>query len=49
MKLRYLKAKQWLLIALLGLMGLSSCSKEDDNDLPTLMYGPPTKAYNVVE
>ena len=46
MKIRFLKAKHWLLIALLGLMGLSSCSKDDENDGPYLMYGPPPKAYN---
>ena len=44
-----LKAKHWLLIAILGLMGLSSCSKDDDSEGPRLMYGPPPKAYNAVE
>lgn len=49
MKLRYLKVKYWLLIAILGLMGLSSCGKDDEDDGPRLMYGPPQKAYHVVE
>ena len=30
MKLRLLKAKHWLLITLLGMLGLSSCEKQKD-------------------
>ncbi len=46
MKLRFLKAKHWLLIALLGLMGFTSCSKDDEDDRPMLMYGGPEMTYN---
>ena len=49
MKLRCLKAKHWLLIALLGLMGFTACNKDDEDDQIRLMYGPPEKAYNAVE
>lgn len=49
MKLRFLKAKHWLLIALLGLMGFTACNKDDEDDQIRLMYGPPEKAYNAVE
>ena len=45
MRRRFLKAKHWLLIALLGLMGLTSCSKDDESDGPYLMYGVPEKTY----
>lgn len=40
MKLRLLKAKHWLLITLMGLLGLSSCEKQKD------MYGCPEPDYN---
>lgn len=46
MKLRFLKAKHWLLIALLGLMGFTACSKDDDENRPMLMYGVQEKTYN---
>ena len=48
MGLRYLRVKHWLLIVLLGMMGFSSCSKENDNDDdgPHVMYGVPTKTYS---
>lgn len=45
MRRRFLKAKHWLLIALLGLMGLTSCGKDDESDSPYLMYGVPEKTY----
>ncbi len=32
MKIRYLKAKHWLLITLMGMLGLSACCKGDDED-----------------
>lgn len=46
MKLRFLKAKHWLLIALLGLMGFTACSKDEDDQIQ-LMYGPKETAYNL--
>lgn len=46
MTLRYLKAKHWLLIAPLGLMGLSSCGKDNEYDGPQLMYGVQETTYN---
>ena len=49
MRIRLLKAKHWLLIALLGVLGLTACSKDENDDAPHLMYGPPQKAYNAVE
>lgn len=39
MKLRLLKAKHWLLITLMGMLGLSSCEKQED------MYGCPEPDY----
>lgn len=45
MKLRFLKAKHWLLIALLGLMGFTACSKDEDDQIH-LMYGVPETTYN---
>ena len=49
MKTRLLKAKHWLLIALMGVLGLSACSKDENDDSPHLMYGPPQKANTAVE
>ena len=46
MKLRFLKAKHWLLIALLGLMGFTACSKDDKDDQIREMYGVPETTYN---
>ena len=44
MKIRFLKAKHWLLVALMGLMGLAtSCTEEDE---PIDMYGCPPSEYN---
>ncbi len=48
MKIRFLKAKHWLLISVMGLFGLTSCEKmygspePDYNDTlsPSVMYGP---------
>lgn len=40
MKLRLLKAKHWLLITLMGMLGLSSCEKQKD------MYGCSEPDYN---
>ena len=30
-------------------LGLTACSKDENDDAPHLMYGPPQKAYNAVE
>ena len=49
MKIKFLKAKHWLIIALMGILGLSACSKDENDDSPRLMYGPPPKACNAVE
>ena len=46
MKIHFLKAKHWLLIALLGIMGFSSCSKDENDDEIQLMYGVPETTYN---
>lgn len=40
MKIRFLKAKHWLLISVMGLFGLTSCEKQLD------MYGSPEPDYN---
>ena len=32
MKIRFIKAKHWLLITLMGMLGLSACSKDDDEE-----------------
>ncbi len=46
MKVRILKAKHWLMLALLSLMGFASCSKDDKEDDIRMMYGVPEKTYN---
>lgn len=46
MKLWFLKAKHWLLLVLLGMMGVASCGKDDKEDDIQLMYGVPEKTYN---
>ena len=49
MKIRFLKAKHWLLITLLGIMGVaSSCTKMYDcpEDEFKPMYGCPPSEYN---
>ena len=38
MKIRLLKAKHWMLISIMGLLGVSSCQKD--------MYGTPETPYN---
>ena len=45
MKNHLLKARHWLLLLLLGLLGGSvcSCTRYDE---PELMYGVPTTGYN---
>ena len=47
MKRRYLKAKHWLLLFLLGLLGVSvsSCEKYGTPE-PYEMYGCPPSEYN---
>lgn len=40
MKIRLLKVKHWLLISIMGLLGLTSCEKQKD------MYGCPESSYN---
>lgn len=48
MRLRVLKAKHWLILTLLGMLGMASCSKDKD-DGPSeikVMYGCPTSEYN---
>ena len=50
MRLCYLKAKHWLLIALLGVVGatVSSCEKYGcpECEEPADMYGSPETEYN---
>lgn len=47
MKLRLLKAKHWLLITLMGMLGLSSCEKYGCPECEiTPMYGVPSTEYN---
>lgn len=52
MRISYLKFRRWLLLALLGVMGIgvSSCEKygspEDDYDGPRPMYGVIQTEYN---
>ena len=51
MKVKYLKFRRWLLLALLGLMsiGVSSCEKSDSDeeyDGPRPMYGVIQTEYN---
>ena len=43
MKVRFLKAKNWLIVAFLGLMGVSVCSCEKYG---TQEEGCPTTEYN---
>ena len=43
MKIRFLKAKNWLIVAFLGLMGVSVCSCEKYG---TQEEGCPTTEYN---
>lgn len=44
MKTKFLKAKYWLLMALMGLLGVAtSCEKESE---PIDMYGCPPTEYN---
>ena len=45
MKVKYLKFRRWLLLALLGTLGVASCSKSNDDDIQ-LMYGVPETEYN---
>ena len=45
MKVKYLKFRRWLLLALLGTLGVASCSKSTDDDIQ-LMYGVPETEYN---
>lgn len=46
MKIWFLKARHWLLVALLGLLGFTACNKEDEDDQIHLMYGVPESTYN---
>ena len=46
MKIHVLKAKHWLLLVLLGMIGFTSCSKDDEEDQIHLMYGVPETTYN---
>ena len=46
MKVRFLKAKNWLIVALLGLMGVGICSCEKYGTQEEDMYGCPTTEYN---
>jgi hypothetical protein len=46
MKVKFLKARHWLLVALLGLLGFTACNKEDEDDQIHLMYGVPESTYN---
>ena len=34
MKLRYFKAKHWLLLSLMGLLGFVSCGKDNNEEEP---------------
>ena len=45
MKIRFLKAKNWFIVAFLGLMGVSVCSCEKYGTQED-MYGCPTTEYN---
>lgn len=45
MKVKYLKFRRWLLLALLGTLSVASCSKSTDDDIQ-LMYGVPETEYN---
>lgn len=45
MRLHILKAKHWLLLALLGMMGFSSCNNDDEERIVP-MYGVPETNYN---
>ena len=46
MKIRILKAKHWLLVALLGLMGVASSCAKEYGPLEPDMYGCPPSEYN---
>lgn len=50
MRIKYLKFRHWLLMALLGAVGVASCSKygtpEEDYDGPRPMYGVIQTEYN---
>ena len=47
MKIKFLKAKHWLLAALMGLMGVAtSCTVEYGTLEPEDMYGCPPSEYN---
>lgn len=46
MKIRYLKAKHWLLITLLGMLGLASCCKDEEEPRFETDYGVIETPYN---
>lgn len=46
MKVNVLKAKRWLIVALLGLMGVGVCSCEKYGTQEEEMYGCPPSEYN---
>ena len=48
MKLGFLKAKHWLLISLMGMLGFTSCCKDNDEEEPRIapMYGVQETTFN---
>lgn len=48
MKPRFLKAKHWLLISLMGMLGFTSCCKDNDEEepRPVPMYGVQETTFN---
>lgn len=44
MKIRLLKAKHWLIVTLMGMLGLSSCEKPCEKQLD--MYGCPEPGFD---
>lgn len=48
MKPRFLKAKHWLLISLMGMLGFTSCCKDNDEEESRIapMYGVQETTFN---
>lgn len=45
MKIRFFKVTRWLLVAVMGLLGLAACSKDDEGSGFETMYGVQETTY----